>query len=153
MALRACSVVLCASGLSNTQVASQLHVSRPTVAKWREPFRLHGLGGLQDELRPSAPRSITHEQVERVVRASLETLPKQGTHWTTRQMAKKMGLSQTAIVRIWHAFGLQPHWVDSFQLSSDPSLGAVISDCYRRHRHQEFLRLLRLIHESVPAEF
>jgi len=133
LALRARIVVACASGLSNTQVASQLRVSKPTVGKWRDRFRLHGLAGLQDEPRPGVPRSISDEQVERVVRATLETLPEQGTHWTTRQMAKKMGLSQTAIVRIWHAFGLQPHRVESFKLSSDRLFGEKVRDIVGPH--------------------
>ncbi len=120
LALRARIVLACASGLSNTQVAAKLGISKPTVGKWRERFRQHRRAGLHDEPRPGAPRSISDEQVERVVRATLETLPEHGTHWSTRQMAKKMGLSQTAIVRIWRAFGLQPHRVESFKLSPDP---------------------------------
>jgi transposase len=154
------------------------------------------------------------------VTKTLETMPDQGTHWSTRIMAKKVGMSQTAIVRIWHAFGLQPHRVETFKLSKDPlfvekvrdivglylnppdravvlcvdeksqvqaldrtqpilplapgvparqthdyqrhgvtslfaaldvASGVTISNCYRRHRHQEFLRFLQLVDESVPS--
>jgi transposase len=78
------------------------------------------MDGLLDDPRPGAPRSITDEQVEQVVTTTLESMPSQGTHWTTRLAAQKLGLSQTAIVRIWHAFGLQPHPVEHFKLSKDP---------------------------------
>jgi transposase len=128
MALRARIVLACASGLSNTEVARRLRISEPTVGKWRERFRLHRLEGLLDEPRPGAPRSITDAQVERVVRATLESMPEQGTHWTTRLMARKMGLSQTAIVRIWRAFGLQPHRVESFKFSKDPLFVEKVRD-------------------------
>jgi hypothetical protein len=177
------------------------------------------LEGLLDEPRPGAPRSITDAQVEEVVTNTLESMPANGTHWSTRLMAQKAGLSQNAIVRIWHAFGLQPHRVENFKFSKDPQFvekvrdivglymnppdraivlcvdeksqvqalnrtqpmlplapgvpvrqshdyerhgvtslfaamdvasGVTISNCYRRHRHQEFLRFLNDIEASLP---
>jgi transposase len=221
MALRARIVLECAKGFSNTAVAERLHVTKPTVGKWRGRFVIHRLDGLLDTPRPGAPRSITDSQVEKVVTTTLESMPKQGTHWTTRLAAKKLGMSQTAIVRIWHAFGLKPHLVDNFKLSKDPlfvekvrdvvglylnppehavvlcvdeksqvqalnrtqpilplapglperrshdyqrhgvtslfaaldvASGLTISSCYRRHRHQEFLRFLKWINQCVPLD-
>src|SRR6185503_8800030 len=112
LAMRARVVLNCAAGSNNAQVAQKLNITRPTVGKWRERFRLQRLEGLLDEPRPGAPRSITDKQVEEVVTKTLESMPAQSTHWSTRLLAQKTGLSQTAIVRIWHAFGLQPHRVD-----------------------------------------
>ena len=109
IAMRARIVLGCEEGLSNGAVAKRLHITGATVCKWRERFRVDRLEGLLDEPRPGAPRSITDEQVEEVVTKTLESMPENSTHWSSRLMAQKTGLSQTAIVRIWHAFGLQPH--------------------------------------------
>jgi transposase len=221
MAIRARIVLQCAEGVTNDEVAQKLGVTRPTVGKWRDRFCVRRLEGLLDEPRPGAPRSITDEQVEQVVTRTLESMPANGTHWSTRLMAQKAGLSQTAIVRIWRAFGLQPHRVENFKLSKDPQFvekvrdivglymnpperamvlcvdeksqvqalnrtqpilplapgvparqthdyerhgvtslfaaldvatGLALGSCYRRHRHQEFLRFLREIEEIVPAD-
>src|ERR1700689_5650906 len=103
--MRSRIVLNCASGLSNDKVAQKLNVTRPTVGKWRERFGLHRLEGRLDEPRPGAPRSITDDQVEAVVTTTLEAMPKHGTHWSTRLMAKQAALSETAIVRIWGAVG------------------------------------------------
>ena len=120
MAVRARIVLSCGQGMSNSEVARKLHVTGATVGKWRERFREFGLDGLLDEPRLGAPRSITDKQVEAVVTKTLESMPANSTHWSTRLMAKKTGLSQTAVVRIWHAFGLQPHRVENFKFSKDP---------------------------------
>ena len=220
-ALRARIVLCCAKTMSNTEVAKYLHITPATVGKWRNRFVEQGLEGLLDEPRPGAPRTVTDEQVEEVVTKTLESMPDQGTHWSTRLMAQESGLSQNTIVRIWHTFGLQPHRVEHFKLSTDPQFvekvrdivglylnpperavvlcvdeksqvqalnrtqpilplapgvparqshdyerhgttslfaaldvasGIVISDCYRQHRHQEFLRFLRQIDDSVPQD-
>jgi transposase len=219
LALRARIVLACAEGLSNGAAASRLHVAGATVCKWRERFRVHRLEGLLDEPRPGAPRSIIDRQVEDVVTKTLESMPANSTHWSTRLMAQKTGLSQSAVVRIWHAFGLQPHRAETFKLSKDPQFvekvrdivalymnppqraiilcvdeksqvqalnrtqpilplapgvparqshdyerngvtslfaaldvasGVTISNCFRRHRHQEFLRFLNQIEASLP---
>lgn len=221
LAMRARIVLQCAEGAANERVAKKLGITRPTVGKWRERFRVRRLEGLLDEPRPGAPRSISDEQVEDVVTRTLESMPANGTHWSTRLMAQKAGLSQTAIVRIWHAFGLQPHRVENFKLSKDPQFvekvrdivglylnpperamvlcvdeksqvqalnrtqpilplapgvparqthdyerhgvtslfaaldvatGMALGSCYRRHRHQEFLRFLKEIDQIVPAD-
>lgn len=221
MALRARIVLAIECGLNNSQVAAKLGVTKPTVGKWRERFRINRLEGLLDEPRPGAPRSITDKQVEAVVTQTLESMPQNATHWSTRMMAKRTGLSQTAVARIWRAFGLQPHRVENFKLSKDPQFvekvrdivglymnpperalvlcvdeksqvqalnrtqpilplspgvparqthdyerhgvtslfaamdvasGVTISNCYRRHRHQEFLSFLKLVDANVPAD-
>ena len=219
MAMRARIVLGCDEGLSNGAVAKRLKITQATVCKWRERFRVRRLEGLLDEPRPGAPRSVTDKQVEAVVTKTLESMPANSTHWSTRLMAKKAGLSQTAVVRIWHAFGLQPHRVENFKFSKDPQFvekvrdivglymnppdraivlcvdeksqvqalnrtqpilplapgvparqshdyerhgvtslfaamdvasGVTISNCYRRHRHQEFLRFLNDVDANLP---
>ena len=122
LAMRVRIVLGCSDGLSNGDVAKRLGITGATVCKWRERFRVDRLEGLLDEPRPGAPRSITDAQVEEVVTKTLESMPVNSTHWSTRLMAQNTGLSQTAIVRIWRAFGLQPHGVENFKFSKDPQL-------------------------------
>ena len=110
LALRCRIVLACASGTSNQAVAERLGVSRPTVTKWRSRFVARRLEGLADEPRPGAARTITDEQVEQVLVMTLETTPKDATHWSTRSLARHLGMSQSAISRIWRAFGLKPPW-------------------------------------------
>jgi transposase len=120
LALRSRIVLAAAEGLTNLQIAERVGVSRPTVTKWRNRFAEHRLDGLTDEPRPGRPRTITDEQVEEVVVRTLETTPKDATHWSTRSMAKQVGVTQNAVLRIWHAYGLQPHRQETFKLSTDP---------------------------------
>lgn len=120
LALRARLVLACADGRTNRAVAAQERVSRPTVGKWRARFVLHRLDGLLDEPRPGAPRTIADATIEEVLRLTLETTPRAATHWSTRRMGERVGLSQTSVMRIWHAFGLQPHRTETFKLSKDP---------------------------------
>lgn len=121
LALRARIVLACADGLSNSEVSRELAVSLPTVGKWRQRFVTDRLDGLHDEPRPGAARKITDAQVEAVLVKTLEETPaNRDSHWSTRSMAKAVGLNQTAVSRIWRAFGLKPHLVDSWKLSTDP---------------------------------
>jgi transposase len=120
LALRARIVLGAAAGQSNTELAGDLGVTRMTIAKWRGRFVRDRVDGLLDEPRPGRPRMIGDEKVEEVIAKTLESTPKDATHWSTRSMAAEVGLSQTAISRIWRAFGLQPHRVESFKLSTDP---------------------------------
>ena len=121
LAMRARIVLACAAaGSTNGAVARTLGVSRPTVATWRRRFAARGPDGLLDEPRPGAPRRITDEQIERAVVTTLERTPTNATHWSTRSLAQAVGLSQSAVVRIWHALGLQPHRSETFKLSRDP---------------------------------
>ena len=211
LALRARIVLAAADGRSNTAIAADLRVTLPTVRKWRRRFSEARLDGLADEPRPGAPRTLTDAQVEQAVGRTLESKPKNATHWSTRGLAAELGLSQTAVRRIWRAFGLKPHLRESFKLSTDPffvekvrdivglylapperaivlcvdeksqvqaldrsqpaqpllpgraekashdyrrhgttslfgaldvATGRVIGQCYRRHRHEEFLQFL-----------
>src|SRR5919199_539298 len=128
LARRARVVLACAEGGTNGAVAQALRVSRPTVALWRRRFAERGLDGLLDEPRPGAPRRITDEQVERAVATTLEATPADATHWSTRSLARATGLSQTAVCRIWRAFALKPHRVDTFKLSNDPQFIAEVRD-------------------------
>ena len=128
MAMRARIVLGCDEGMSNTAVAEKLRITGATVCKWRERFRVDRLDGLLDEPRVGAPRSISDRQVEEVVTKTLESMPANSTHWSTRLMAQETGLTQNAIVRIWHAFGLQPHRVENFKFSKDPQFVEKVRD-------------------------
>jgi transposase len=128
LALRCRIVLACAEGASNAAVATQLRVSRPTVTKWRSRFVARRLDGLADEPRPGAARTITDEQVEQVLVTTLETTPADATHWSTRGLARQLGMSQSAISRIWRAFGLKPYLVDTFKLSTDPQFIDKVRD-------------------------
>jgi transposase len=221
LALRAKIVLAAVEGKANTAIAADLRITLPTVGKWRQRFLDRRLDGLTDEPRPGAPRTINDARVEDIVTKTLETKPKNATHWSTRGMAKATGLSQTAISRIWRAFGLKPHLTETFKFSTDPyfvekvrdvvglylnppdrsivlsvdeksqvqaldrtqpilpmttgqaergthdyvrngttslfsaldvATGKVIGKCYRRHRHQEFLKFLAQIDETIPVE-
>src|SRR3984885_12685738 len=222
MAMRARMVLSCGQGMNNAEVARKLHITGATVGKWRRRFRESGLDGLLDEPRVGAPRKITDRQIEEVITKTLESMPANSTHWSTRLMAEQTGLTQNALIRIWHAFGLQPHRVENFKFSKDPQFvekvrdivglylnppdraivlcvdeksqvqalnrtqpilplapgvparqshdyerhgvtslfaamdvasGVTISNCYRRHRHQEFLRFLHDIEANLPSGF
>jgi transposase len=120
LAERSRIVLAAAEGLKNTEIAERLGVGREMVTKWRNRFAQHRLDGLSDEPRPGQPRKVTDAKVEEVITKTLETQPRDATHWSTRSMAKEVGLSQTAVSQIWRAFGLQPHRQGSWKLSKDP---------------------------------
>lgn len=128
LALRAKIVLRAAAGQANQAIAGTLGVTGATVGKWRERFRTDGMEGLCDELRSGAPRKITDAKVEEAVTKTLESMPQAATHWSTRSLAKEVGLSQSAIVRIWNTFGLQPHRSESFKLSTDPFFVEKVRD-------------------------
>ncbi|GAA3339928.1 IS630-like element ISMsm2 family transposase [Amorphoplanes nipponensis] len=109
-----------AEGLGNTAIAEKLAISVATARKWRSRFLRDRSDGLLDEPRPGRPRTVTDTHVEQVITRTLETAPKDATHWSTRGMATEVGLSQSAVSRIWRAFGLQPHRQDAWKLSKDP---------------------------------
>src|SRR3712207_2656964 len=122
-------VLACAEpGATNLGVATALGVSRPTVATRRRRFAEHRLEGLVDAPRSGAPRSIGDAAVERLVALTLEEAPRNATHWSTRAMARRAGMSQTAVSRIWRAFGLRPHLAETFKLSSDPAFVEKVRD-------------------------
>jgi transposase len=222
LAARSQIVLACADGGSVTSVAAGLGVSRDMVSKWRGRFLQDRLEGLSDEPRPGRPRMISDEQVELVITKTLEERgPGLDTHWSTRSMAAATGMSQSAISRIWRAFELKPHLIETWKLSTDPQFiekvrdvvglyldppeqalvlcvdeksqiqaldrtapclpvlpttparrthdyvrngttslfaalevasGSVIAQPYRQHRHQEFLRFLKIIDDAVPKD-
>jgi transposase len=127
-ALRARIVLACADGGSNTAVAARLGVSRGTVVLWRARFLARRLDGLGDEPRPGVPRTITDAQVEEVVVRTLEEVPEGATHWSKRELARRVGISPTSVHRIWRSFGLQPHRTEDFKISPDPLLTGKIRD-------------------------
>src|SRR5437899_1265139 len=120
LALRARIILACAEGSSNSAVSARMRLCKQTVGKWRGRFVAKRLDGLLDEPRPGAPRRISDAQVERVLTATLESLPSNATHWSTRLLARRCGMSQSAVSRIWRAFALQPHRSETFKLSRDP---------------------------------
>src|SRR5712671_2118681 len=128
VAFRARIVLECAGGASNAAVAAKLRTTGFTVGLWRNRFIAEGVAGLGDEPRPGAPREIGDEKIERLVRLTLEKTPKGATHWSSRMLAAKTGLSQSTVSRIWRAFGLKPHRAEGFQLSSDPLLIDKVRD-------------------------
>jgi transposase len=221
LALRARIVLRSADGGTIGEVAQAVGVSRNMVSKWRSRFLADRLNGLSDEPRPGRPRLIGDERVEQVITKTLEQTPGEDTHWSTRSMAAATGMSQSAVSRIWRAFGLKPHAIQTWKLSTDPLFvdkvrdvvglymappenalvlavdeksqmqaidrtapivavmpttparmthdyvrhgttslfaafdigsGSVIAQHYRRHRHQEFLRFLKLIDAAVPTD-
>jgi transposase len=128
LAQRARIVLACADGGSNVAVAARLRVERRTVARWRGRFLEKRVDGLTDEPRPGVPRSITDAQVEDVVVRTLEQVPEGSTHWSKRELARKVGISATSVQQIWRSFGLQPWRAETFKISPDPLLIDKIRD-------------------------
>lgn len=127
-ALRCRIVLACDEGLDNKTVAERVGCSANTVTKWRARFLDARLDGLTDDPRPGRPATVTAEQVEDVVVATLEQTPANATHWSRSKMAERTGLSASTIGRIWKAFGLKPHRTDGFKLSNDPLFGDKVYD-------------------------
>lgn len=152
LAQRARMILACADGQPNQRVARQERVTRQTVGRWRARFVRHRLDGLLDEPRPGAPRKITDEQVERVVRWTLETKPREATHWSTRAMAARSGLTQSAVSRIWRAFALQPHRVETFKLSKDPLFIEKVRDIVGLYLHPPDKALVLCVDEKAQIQ-
>src|SRR5471032_514840 len=128
LALRARIVLACADGMDNKTVAAKQRVTQQTVSKWRARFVIHRMDGLLDAPRPGTPRTIDDARVDALIAKTLESVPVGATHWSTRTMSREMKLSQTAVTRIWRAFGLQPHRQETFKLSSDPMFVDKVRD-------------------------
>jgi putative transposase len=116
---RSRAILLCAKGLSSPEVAEQLGLHKTTVSKWRNRFANGGVPSLHDKSRPNTDRKLPDEKVEEIIRTTLDTTPPGQTHWSTRQLSKKLGVSQSSINRVWRAFKLQPHRQSTFTLSTD----------------------------------
>jgi transposase len=127
-ALRAGIVLLAADGLTNVAIAERLAVTRLTVATWRKRFATKRLDGLVDEPRPGAPRKLGDDKIAEVVTTTLEAMPADATHWSTRPMAAAAGVSASTVHRIWRAFSLQPHRSETFKLSADPQFVEKVRD-------------------------
>ena len=126
---RAQIVLLCADGLDNSSVAKRVGISRQTVGKWRERFRVQGLMGLYDERRPGAPRTIDDDQIMALLQKTLDTKPPDSsTQWSCRSMAKATGLSKSTVQRVWSVFNIQPHRQKHFKLSTDPFFVEKVHD-------------------------
>ncbi len=128
LATRSRIVLAAADGLSNTAIADKLDVHITSARKWRSRFVADRLAGLLDEPRPGRPRTVSDDQVEAVITRTLETTPTDATHWSTRSLAAELGMSQSAVSRIWRAFGLAPHKQDSWTLSKDPLFVDKVGD-------------------------
>ena len=120
LALRSRIVLACAQGMDNSAVAKGCRVTRQTVGKWRRRFLEQRLDGLLDEPRPGAPRKLDDARIEQLIATTLNERPRQASHWSTRLLATKLGISQSTVSRAWRAFGLQPHREETFKLSTDP---------------------------------
>ena len=127
-ARRAKVVLLCAAGHRNLEVSRRTGVCQHSVGQWRRRFLSDRLDGLAYLPRQGAPRRISDDKVAEIIRLTLERAPTEATHWSTRSMAKRSGLSHDSIARIWQTFGLKPHRQDSFQLSTDPFFVEKVRD-------------------------
>ena len=127
-AVRAEIVLLAADGLNNSAIADELGISRLTAGLWRKRFAKRRFDGLDDEPRCGAPRKIGGEKIAEVVTKTLETMPADATHWSTRSMARTSGVSISTVHRIWNAFSLAPHRSETFKLSTDPQFVEKVRD-------------------------
>lgn len=152
LAQRSRIVLACASGRANTVVAEQLRITKQTVGKWRQRFLERRLDGLLDEPRPGAPRQVSDAQIERVVRLTLESAPADATHWSTRSMAQRSGLTQTMVSRIWRAFALQPHRTEGFKLSKDPLFVDKVRDIVGLYLHPPERALVLCVDEKAQIQ-
>jgi len=128
LARRARIVLAAAGGLENQVIARRIGADVNTVGKWRRRFAEHRIDGLHDEPRPGAPRQIGDREIAETIRLTLETTPRGATHWSLRAMAEAVGHAPSTIHRIWKAFGLQPHRVETFKLSTDPQFVEKVRD-------------------------
>ena len=153
LVVRARVILMAADGKSNTHIAERLSLSKPSVGKWRARYLQLGIQGLHDELRPGRPRTITDEKVALIVRKTLYTKPKDGTHWSVRALAEHTrGVSFKTVSRIWHAFGLQPHRQKSFQLSTDPFFVEKVHDIVGLYLHPPTKAMVLCVDEKSQIQ-
>lgn len=152
LAQRSRIVLGCAEGLDSTEVAARVGVHQATVGKWRKRFVERRLDGLVDEPRPGAPRTITDDDVEAVVVKTLEDKPSDATHWSTRDLAKRTGMSPSSVGRIWRAFGLKPWQADTFKLSEDPMFVEKVRDVVGLYLNPPDRAVVLCVDEKVRHE-
>lgn len=152
LAQRARLVLAGAQGKSNTAVSREMGLTLPTIGKWRRRFVVHRLEGLLDEPRPGAPRRISDADVERVLTLTLESTPREATHWSTRLLARRCGMSQSAVSRIWRAFALQPHRSKTFKLSRDPLFVEKVRDIVGLYLHPPDRALVLCVDEKAQIQ-
>ena len=152
LALRSRIVLACAEGIDNKVVASRQRVTPQTVSKWRARFVEHRLDGLLDAPRPGAPRTIDDSRVDAVIAKMMESVPDAATHWSTLTMAREAGLSQTAVSRIWRAFGLQPHRQETFKLSTDPLFVEKVRDIVGLYMDPPLMAMVRCVDEKSQIQ-
>jgi putative transposase len=128
LVMRARVILMAAEGIQNIDIASEVGMTRETVGKWRKRYSEYGIQGLHDELRPGRPRTISDERIAELLNKTLETKPKNGTHWSCRNIAKETGVSKATVQRIWSAFMVQPHRQRHFKLSNDPFFVEKVRD-------------------------
>jgi transposase len=151
LAMRARIVLSCQGDRSNGEIAQQLRVTPQTVGKWRTRFARKRLDGLLDEPRPGAPRTIDDAVVGQVIAMTLHEKPREATHWNSLSMAKASGVSQIAVVRIWRAFGLQPHRAETFKLSTDPLVIEKVRDIVGLHLNPPERALVLCVDEKSQS--
>jgi putative transposase len=149
---RARLVLLAAEGIANKAIAKKLNLSQQSVSIWRQRFLKQRLPGIHDELRPGRPRSVSDEKVAQLVRKTLATQPKDGTHWTVRSMAQHTRLSAPTVHRIWQAFGLQPHRQRHFKLSPDPFFVEKLRDIVGLYLHPPDKALVLCVDEKSQIQ-
>jgi transposase len=152
LALRCRIVLAAAEGEQSREIAARLGCNSSTVGKWRGRFARRGLDGLHDEPRPGKPRSIGDDDIERVIVRTLEQQPPHATHWSTRSMAAATGMSQTAISRIWRAFGLKPHQTEAFKLSPDPQFIDKVRDIVGLYLNPPDAAVVMCVDEKSPIQ-
>jgi transposase len=152
LALRARIVLRCATGATHTDIAADLGVTKQTVGKWRTRFAATRIAGLLDSPRPGAPRKITDAQIERAIATTLESTPRDATHWSTRDLAKHEGLSQSTVARMWKAFALQPHRMETFKLSKDPLFIDKVRDIVGLYLHPPDRALVLCVDEKSQIQ-
>lgn len=152
LALRTRIVLACADGQDNKSVAARQRVTPQTVCKWRARYVEHRLDGLLDAPRSGAPRTIDDARVDAVIAKTLESVPDGATHWSTRTMARDSGLSQTAVSRIWRAFGLQPHRQETFKLSSDPLFVDKVRDIVGLYMDPPLMAMVLCVDEKSQIQ-
>jgi|SRR5262245_40390977 len=152
LAQRSRIVLECAGGKNNQQVAEELGVQPHTVGKWRRRFVAKRLDGLLDEPRPGTGQRLSDREVERVLTMTLETTPRDATHWSTRSMAKASGLSHSSVNRIWRAFALAPHRSETFKLSKDPLFIEKVRDIVGLYLHPPDRALVLCVDEKSQIQ-